>query len=178
MQIKTYLNYVLVQINLRKNVIQIRLTIFRKSFASPRFGEKTWNFRNPINLTFQVWLNSRKLICAKPNLDIFDHFSKKFRIATIWRQNLEFLKSDKPNFLGLAKFAQIIILDTFQCKLICAKPNVDIFDHFLKKFCIATIWRQNLEFSKSEKPNFLGLAKFAQIIILVTFQCKLICAKT
>ena len=38
---------------------------------------------------------------------MFDHFSKKFRIAAIWRENLEFLKSGKPNFLGLAKFAQI-----------------------------------------------------------------------
>jgi hypothetical protein len=43
------------------------------------------------------------------NLVIFDRFSKKLRIATIWRENLEFSKSDKPNFLGLAKFAQIIV---------------------------------------------------------------------
>jgi hypothetical protein len=49
------------------------------------------------------------LVWLKFALIIFDRFSKKFRIATIWRENLEFSKSDKPNFLGLAKFAQIII---------------------------------------------------------------------
>ena len=65
MQIKTYLGYVLVQINLRENVTQIFLTIFRKSFASPRFGEKTWNFRNPRNLTFWVW---QKIIQVRSNL--------------------------------------------------------------------------------------------------------------
>ena len=67
---------------------------------------------------------------------MFDHFSKKFRIAAIRRENLEFLKSGKPNFLGLAKFAQINFWPIFE-----------------KKFRIATIWRENLEFS-----NFLGLA--------------------
>ena len=76
---------------MRKLLSRLDLTVFWKSFASPRFGEKTWNFRNPRNLTFLVWL--------KFALIIFDRFSKKFRIATIWRENLEFSKSDKPNFI-------------------------------------------------------------------------------
>jgi hypothetical protein len=28
----------------------------------PRFGEKFWNFRNPSNLTFQVWLKFAQII--------------------------------------------------------------------------------------------------------------------
>jgi hypothetical protein len=38
------------------------MTVFRKSCASPRFGEKTWNFRNPSNLTFWVWLKFAQII--------------------------------------------------------------------------------------------------------------------
>jgi hypothetical protein len=83
------------QINLHQSLTWLFLTIFRKSCATQRFGEKTWNFRNPSNLTFLVWLKFAQII--------FDRFLKKFRIATIRRENLEFSKSEKPNFLGLAK---------------------------------------------------------------------------
>ena len=57
--------------------------------GSTRFGEKTWNFRNPINLTHlgQVRLGQVKKI----------FFLKNVRIDVIWRENLEFSKSDKPN---------------------------------------------------------------------------------
>ena len=89
------------QINLHQSLTQIFLTIFRKSCASPRFGEKTWNFRNPSNLTFWVRLKLA-LIIIQVRLD---RFLKKFRIATIWREMLEFSKSEQPNFLGLAKIS-------------------------------------------------------------------------
>ena len=95
------------QINLHQSLTQIFSTIFRKSCASPRFGEKTWNFRNPSNLTFWVWLKLA-LIIIQVRLD---RFLKKFRIATIWRENLEFSKSEQPHFLGLAKISANYYLD-------------------------------------------------------------------
>ena len=39
------------QINLQKSLTWIFLKIFRKSSASPRFGEKTWNLQNLSNPT-------------------------------------------------------------------------------------------------------------------------------
>ena len=89
------------QINQHQSLTWLFSTVFRKSCASPRFGEKTWNFRNPSNLTFWVWLKLA-LIIIQVRLD---RFLKKFRIATIWREILEFSKSEQPNFLGLAKIS-------------------------------------------------------------------------
>ena len=77
---------------------------------------------------------------------------------------MEFSKSDKPNSLGFGIICANYYLGYVSVQINLRKNvNLDMFDHFSKKFRIAAIRRENLEFLKSGKPNFLGLAKFAQI---------------
>ena len=70
------------QINLQKSLTWIFLKIFRKSSASPRFGEKTWNLQNLSNPT-HLGLAKFAQIIAKflKNLKIRSPFRFSFRFS-------------------------------------------------------------------------------------------------
>ena len=66
-------------------------------------------------------------------------FLKNVRLEVIWRENLKFLKSEKPNSLGL------VWVRLGEKKIFLTNVRLDV------------IWRENLKILKSEKPNSLGL---------------------